>query len=234
MICRNRDPRSLFSRCVCSSDNAAGNPRQHAGRPGFPSCHVENKGCGGHLGCRQHAGGRPGSVATGCAVASSPEEVRNSPSPTAALPSPTASDPHSPHRITADHPGAHRATSRPPSAREGCTVNGSHVLRHAARAVGGRMAAVVVSVTAAGPALAQSAPQPPSLNQVLDAATAWLVGLLASLATCSCRWSSVPARAGPPGCRMAGHWRAHVVIMPGLGWVGRTAPGSRRRGAGRR
>ncbi len=39
---------------------------------------------------------------------------------------------------------------------------------------------MLLSVTAAGPALAQT---PPSLNQVLDAATAWLVGLLASLAT---------------------------------------------------
>jgi type IV secretory pathway VirB2 component (pilin) len=54
-------------------------------------------------------------------------------------------------------------------------------LRRAVRAAGSTaIAAVVLSVTVAGPALAQT---PPSLNQVLDAATAWLVGLLASLAT---------------------------------------------------
>ncbi len=53
-------------------------------------------------------------------------------------------------------------------------------LRRAVRAAGIAIAAVVLSVTGAGPALAQT---PPSLNQVLDAATAWLVGLLASLAT---------------------------------------------------
>jgi len=58
-------------------------------------------------------------------------------------------------------------------------VNGSSGFRCVARAAGGTVSAAVLSVTA-GPALAQV---PPSLNQVLDAATAWLVGLLASLAT---------------------------------------------------
>ncbi len=69
-------------------------------------------------------------MATGCAVASTPEEVRSS--------------------------------------------------RLLGRAAGSLAAAVVLSLTAAGPAFAQA---PPSLNQVLDAARAWLVGLLASLAT---------------------------------------------------
>jgi hypothetical protein len=59
-------------------------------------------------------------------------------------------------------------------------VNGSSGFRRVVRAAGSIVGAVVLSVTAAGPALAQT---PPSLNQVLDAATAWLVGLLASLAT---------------------------------------------------
>jgi hypothetical protein len=59
-------------------------------------------------------------------------------------------------------------------------VNGSSGFRRVVRAAGSTVGAVVLSVTAAGPALAQT---PPSLNQVLDAATAWLVGLLASLAT---------------------------------------------------
>jgi hypothetical protein len=53
-------------------------------------------------------------------------------------------------------------------------------LQHAARAAGSTLAAAILLVAAASPALAQV---PPSLNQVLDAATAWLVGLLASLAT---------------------------------------------------
>jgi hypothetical protein len=59
-------------------------------------------------------------------------------------------------------------------------VNGSSGLRRVVRAAGVAVSAAVLSVTAAGPGLAQT---PPSLNQVLDAATAWLVGLLASLAT---------------------------------------------------
>ena len=59
-------------------------------------------------------------------------------------------------------------------------MNGSCGLRRVVRAAGSAVAAMLLSVTAAGPALAQT---PPSLNQVLDAATAWLVGLLASLAT---------------------------------------------------
>jgi hypothetical protein len=59
-------------------------------------------------------------------------------------------------------------------------VNGSCRRRSAVRAAGSTVIAAVLGVTAAGPALAQT---PPSLNQVLDAATAWLVGLLASLAT---------------------------------------------------
>jgi hypothetical protein len=59
-------------------------------------------------------------------------------------------------------------------------VKVSSGLQHAVRAAGGTVAAAVLLVAAASPALAQV---PPSLNQVLDAATAWLVGLLASLAT---------------------------------------------------
>jgi Type IV secretion system pilin len=110
-------------------------------------------------------------VATGCAVASSPEEVRSSPSPTAALPLPTA------HPAAAPQAAQIRQTS---TSGKGRLVNGWFGLRRVVRVAGRTVSAAVLSVTAAGPALAQT---PPSLNQVLDAATAWLVGLLASLAT---------------------------------------------------
>ncbi len=152
MSCRNRGVRCLFRQLARAREDPSGCPGRGGGHPGISSSHVENGGCGGHLGCRQTAGGRPGSVATGCAVASSPEEVRSSPSPTAALPL-----------------QQRRAVRVPPW------------LRRAVRAAGSTaIAAAALSVTGAGPALAQT---PPSLNQVLDAATAWLVGLLASLAT---------------------------------------------------
>jgi Type IV secretion system pilin len=59
-------------------------------------------------------------------------------------------------------------------------VNATPGLRRVVLAAGSTIAATVLSVTVADPALAQV---PPSLNQVLDAATGWLVGLLASLAT---------------------------------------------------
>lgn len=110
-------------------------------------------------------------MATGCAVASSPEEVRSSPSPTAALPPPRLRL----GRATVGHPGPAAPRLAAPQ-----RVKALSQLQHAARAAGSTLAAAMLLVTAASPALAQV---PPSLNQVLDAATAWLVGLLASLAT---------------------------------------------------
>jgi len=91
-------------------------------------------------------------------------------------------DLHPPDRMRCDPAGA--GLQRQDGRQDGRPVNASSRPRHAVRAVvraaGSILVAAVLSVTAAGPALAQT---PPSLNQVLDAATAWLVGLLASLAT---------------------------------------------------
>jgi hypothetical protein len=170
MTCRNRELRCLLVRLARTGEHRPDRLGPVGGDPGFSCRHVENGGCRGHLGCRQQAGGRLASVATGCAVASSPEEVSSSPSPTAALPLPTvrqATPPAAPIQQTS-------------TSGKGRLVNGWFGLRRVVRAAGGTVSAAVLSVTAAGPALAQT---PPSLNQVLDAATAWLVGLLASLAT---------------------------------------------------
>ena len=180
MTCATRRLRCLLARLARAGACRSGRRGWPVGGLASSPCHVENKSCGGHLGCRQHAGGRPGSVATGCAVASSPEEVRSSPSPTAALPPPAVADPTACPAVPPDAQGRTAAAPAGRQPQEGFAANGSAWFRHAARAAGSTATAAVLIVTVAGPALAQT---PPSLNQVLDAATAWLVGLLASLAT---------------------------------------------------
>ena len=88
MTCQNRALRGLLAGLPHADEPPSGRRGLTGGDQDFSCRHVENGGCRGYLGCRQQAGGRPASVATGCAVASSPEEVRSSPSPTAALPLP--------------------------------------------------------------------------------------------------------------------------------------------------
>ena len=171
MTCRNRALRRLFLRLLDAGESGRLGLAGGDGDQDFSWRHVENRGCRGHLGCRQQAGGRPASVATGCAVASSPEEVSSSPSPTAALPPPRS-------RLgcaIVGNPGP-----AAPRLAEHQRVKASSPVQQVVRAAGSTLAAAILLVAAASPALAQV---PPSLNQVLDAATAWLVGLLASLAT---------------------------------------------------
>jgi len=135
MTCRNRALRRLFLRLPLADEQRPGRLGLAGGDQDFSSRHVENGGCRGHLGCRQTAGGRPASVATGCAVASSPEEVSSSPSPMAALPPPRSRL----GRAIVGNPG-----QAAPRLEAHQRVKALSRLQHAARAAGSTLAAAIL------------------------------------------------------------------------------------------